>query len=218
MPHMKFVTQLTAIIGEAELALDKDRTVKEYQESLSNILSEADRLNGLINNLLQLSAVGYNPSEQKRNRISLTKLLHEAVSQYGHINPDHRIRIMVDENDDLEVRGNDTLLQIAIINVLDNASKFSFNKEVLVTLACVRDQILVTIKDEGVGIPEADIPKIRQPFFRSENVRSTRGAGIGVPLAIKIIEMHGGRVHVASDLGKGTTVTLSIPSDSITDI
>jgi len=205
---------LTVIIGEADLALDKDRSAGEYQESLKTIQSEADRLNLLVNNLLQLSTVSYNPSDLKLEIISFTKLLLESKKKFDLLDPDNRMRFNFDVQTDLKnlsVSGNMNLLQTAIINIFDNASKFSNNAQVDVDVERMDDYVVVSVKDQGVGIAESDIPKITQPFFRAENVRKIRGTGIGIPLTVKIIELHKGKFEVKSELNKGTLVRIILP-------
>lgn len=205
---------LTAILGEAEITLEKERTAAEYQEALRNISQEADRLNLLVNNLLQLSSVSYSPSEIKREDIAVIKLLHDAKKEYDLVNPENHVSMTVDADSHyghLVIHGNFILLKNALINIFDNASKFSSNAEVKVELQQAGQRVEIIIKDRGVGIPAEDIPKITQPFFRAENVRQIRGTGIGIPLTLKIIELHMGDLKVESDLNVGTKVRITLP-------
>ncbi len=203
---------LTAILGEAEVALELERAPDYYRESLKNIAQEADRLNLLVNNLLQLSTVTYNP-DIKREDIRVTKLLDVAKNKFDLLDPDNQIRFDFDSisADGLIIYGNNNLLQTAFINIFDNASKFSSDAEVIVSLRVGDDSVMISVKDQGVGIPADDIPKINQPFFRAENVRQIRGTGIGIPLTLRIVEMHEGKLDVESELNKGTTVTITLP-------
>ncbi len=201
---------LTAIIGEADLALEKDRAASEYKEALGHIHAEAERLNALVNNLLQLSAVSSNLTEVKRDRIAVNSLVKEAVETYHTMNPASDIQILLSQHN-AQINGNRNLLQTALINVLDNASKFSGNTKVSLQVAEVDEAIEISVTDKGVGIPEADIPKITQPFFRSHNVRNIQGSGIGIPLTVRIIELHDGKFEMNSTLNGGTTVKLHLP-------
>jgi signal transduction histidine kinase len=201
---------LTAIIGEADVALEKNRATEEYKEALTRIQLEAERLNRLVNNLLQLSAVSSNLHEIKREDLSVNRLVEEAVETYRAMNPECRITMSMSNHDPC-VHGNKNLLQTAVINLLDNASKFSDNTEVKISVAIVQDTVEVSVADRGVGIPVEDIPKIIQPFFRSENVRQIRGTGIGIPLTVRIVELHHGKFDVNSVLNEGTVVKLTFP-------
>jgi signal transduction histidine kinase len=203
---------LTAILGEAEVALEKERTSGDYQESLKNISHEADRLNMLVNNLLQLSTVTYNP-DIKREDITVVKLLQESKNKFDLLNPDNQIKLNLDAPglSDVIIYGNNNLLQTAFINIFDNASKFSSNAEVQVSTLVLEEEVEISVQDHGVGIPAEDIPKITQPFFRADNVRQIRGTGIGIPLTLRIVEMHQGKLIVESELNKGTTVLIRLP-------
>jgi signal transduction histidine kinase len=205
---------LTAILGEAEVALEKERSVSDYQESLKNISMEADRLNMLVNNLLQLSAISYSPSDNiKREEIKVTDLLYEALKKFDLIEPLNQLQLDYDATQETEfiIHGNKNLLVTALTNVFDNASKFSSNAIVLVTAMLCDDTVTISVKDNGVGISKEDIPKITQPFFRADNVRKIRGTGIGIPLTVRIVELHHGRLEVESELNKGTTVKIILP-------
>ncbi len=201
---------LTAIIGETDVALEKNREVTEYKEALARIQTEAERLNRLVNNLLQLSAISSNLSEIKRDTLAMNSMAEEAVAAYRHINPECRVTLSL-SNHNPRVSGNKNLLQTALVNLLDNASKFSGNAEVTFSVEKMLDEVELTITDQGVGIPAEDIPKITQPFFRSENVRKIRGTGIGIPLTVRIIELHHGKFEVKSKLNEGTVVKVVLP-------
>jgi signal transduction histidine kinase len=206
---------LTAILGEAEVTLEKERSSSDYQEALRNISHEADRLNMLVNNLLQLSSVSYGSTEIKREDIPLIKLLEDALKKFDSFNPDHRVIFKGGHSPrhaKLIVRGNAGLLENALINIFDNASKFSSNQTVDVSIDVHADTVSVVVKDYGVGIPAEDMHKITQPFFRANNVRQIRGTGIGIPLTLKIVELHLGELKVTSTLHEGTEVRITLPS------
>lgn len=201
---------LTAIIGEADVALEKNRATEEYKEALAHIQAEAERLNRLVNNLLQLSSISSNLHEVKRDNLTVNALVEESVETYRNMNPECRVTT-VPSNHNPRVFGNRNLLQTAFINLLDNASKFSDNAEVKITITTDQDTVEISVADHGVGIPLEDIPKIIQPFFRSENVRKIRGTGIGIPLTVRIVELHNGKFDVSSVLNEGTVVKLTFP-------
>lgn len=205
---------LTAILGETEVALTKDRSTEDYKESLKNISLEADRLNLLINNLFQLSSVTDNVANIYRELLPVDELVHEARKKHDLLNPNNQLRVCFDayftENRPA-VRGNKNLLETALINIMDNASKFSSDEVVNMEVTVNNGMLSIIVRDKGVGIPPNDIPKITQPFFRADNVRQIRGTGIGIPLSLRIIEIHEGKLQVESELNKGTVVTITLP-------
>jgi signal transduction histidine kinase len=201
---------LTTIIGTADVTLQKARPQEEYEQALKSIQSAAERLNVLVNNLLQLTAVSTGTVEVKKSRLNLQEVIKGALEGYASLNPDHRI--VVDAlPEGLVIEGNRQLLQAGLMNVLDNACKFSQNQEVRVSLTRSADSAELFVIDRGVGIPPEDIPRITQPFFRSDNVRQIPGSGIGIPLALRIMELHGGRLSGSSEVNKGTRVSLIFP-------
>jgi signal transduction histidine kinase len=115
------------------------------------------------------------------------------------------------ETSAFEVRGNEALLLAAILNILENACKFSqgCDKPVVATLSASPTQVQLEVLDNGVGMDEADRQQVFVPFFRAEAVRNVPGHGIGLPLTAKIMELHGGSVEVESQLHIGTKVRLT---------
>jgi signal transduction histidine kinase len=206
---------LTAILGEAEVALGKERSVQDYKESLKSISLEADRLNLLVNNLLQLSTISDGDVVIKRETIWVEDLLDDARKKFDLLTPNNQLRIEFGKefrNREPFIYGNKNLLVTALINIFDNASKFSSDGIVDLHVNIKDNTVVLSVKDSGVGIPPDDIPKITQPFFRAENVRQIRGTGIGIPLTLRIIEIHNGKLDVKSELNKGTIVTIVLPT------
>jgi signal transduction histidine kinase len=112
------------------------------------------------------------------------------------------------------VRGNEALLLSAILNVLENACKFSVGSgaPVVASLTSTTKHVVLEVRDQGVGMGEADRQHVFVPFFRAEAIRNVPGHGIGLPLTAKIMSLHGGTVRVESQLGKGTQVILEWPA------
>ena len=205
---------LTAILGETEVALTRDRSVNDYKESLKSISLEADRLHLLVNNLFQLSAISYNDLNIKRENIFVEPLIGDAKKKYDLLNSSNQISLAFSaqfKKGRFMVYGNKNLLETALINIFDNASKFSSDGEVKMQAAVNQNIVIITVHDCGIGIPKMDIPKITQPFFRADNVRQIRGTGIGIPLSLRVVEIHKGKLEVISEINKGTTVTITLP-------
>jgi signal transduction histidine kinase len=111
----------------------------------------------------------------------------------------------------LNIKGNRQLLHLAIANIFSNACKYSHNQPVTVSVGAGNDSVVIIIKDQGVGIPAAEMPFIYDPFFRASNTHYFEGYGIGLPLSRNIIRLHNGQLHVASVVNSGTTVQIRIP-------
>ena len=203
---------LTAIMGEAEITNSKTRTTEEYQKSISTILSEAETLNSTVNNLLQLSKVEANEDKISYEPIHFEDFLIEIKKSFDFLNPKNKLLISIGNEgvNDL-ISGNWNLLKTAILNLFDNACKFSSNNEVKVVLRKDKNELILTIKDTGIGIEKKDIERILIPFYRGNNVINTKGSGIGLSLSSKIIILHQGILKIQSDIGSGTEVQVILP-------
>lgn len=206
---------LTAIMGEAEVVLEKRRTPDEYIDSLQRISREADHLDALVSNLLHLANIGSDETQLRKDPIRIDELLWEVVESLGFRFPKHQIQIdlsaLPEDPQQLEFFGNASLLSTALTNLLENASKFSHYKPVVVGISIQEEEILIRIKDQGIGIPESETAFIRQPFYRATNAREFKGFGMGLSLTDRIVAMHGGRLTLENQPTQGTIATIRLP-------
>lgn len=212
-------TPLTAIIGEADVALIKERKVEEYQAVLQNILLQAERLDQITKSLLFLAQTGYKGKKIIFEIVRMDEVLWEVKTLIDRMNPQNQVtldlNLLPEDHKKLKVNGNRQLLQLALANLFNNACKYSHNKPVIVYIASSNDQVIIVIKDQGVGIPEAEMPFIYDPFFRASNTQLFEGYGIGLPLARNIFKLHEGTLTVSSEVNVGTTVQIKLPIASI---
>ncbi len=200
---------LTAILGETEIALRKSRSEEDYIKTLTVIYTEAERLDALTRNLLSLAQTDFTITNLPHNPINLDRLLQEIYSHFEKTDYKGRIKLHLPEsNQHLTINGNSNLLRIAISNLIDNACKFSVDKDVDVNLKQVDKNIILTVKDKGIGIPLIEQNNIFQAFYRAGNTRSYKGSGVGLTLSEKIIRLHGGSISINSEPGEGTEVKL----------
>ncbi|GHA79228.1 HAMP domain-containing sensor histidine kinase [Pontibacter akesuensis] len=209
-------TPLTAMIGELEVALMKPREATEYHRVLQSALEEARMLTELSNGLLQIAQASLDPSKIKLTTLRFDELVWMARDQVLKRQPKARIDIdfanFPEEEDRLVVRGNEALLLVAVVNVLENAIKFSPNEQAVVGRIVVRkNEVMLQVRDRGLGIAPDDLKHVFVPFFRAENVRSITGHGIGLPLAERILKLHKGAISVDSRINEGTEVIISLP-------
>ena len=205
-------TPITTIIAESEIMLLKEREVSEYIQSLENIHSQASRLGNLTESLLKLTQTGYDGQKQVLDIARIDELLMDVKSDLDKIYPDNRVSIKLNfapkDSNLLLIPCNKPLLELAINNIITNGVKYSDNNEVFVTLSANQENIKIAINDIGIGIPPEDIPHLYEPFFRGKIATKYIGYGLGLPLASKIIRMHGGEIQVQSEQNKGTIVTI----------
>lgn len=211
-------TPLTSIIGQADLMLSKDRNTEEYKTALNHILEQAEKLNKKTKALLFLAQTGFDGKKMTIENLRMDELIFATMETVNRIIPGNKIQFdfeSLPENlDALEIKGNSQLLQLALSNVLLNASKYSDNQSVRIYLTYTKEAISVHVQDNGIGIPPQDLSHIYDPFFRASNTTSFEGYGIGLPLTRNIMRQHQGKIIVHSEEEKGTLVSLVIPYKS----
>lgn len=208
-------TPLTAIIGQADVALSKNRSQEHYEETLKIILEEAEKLDKKTQALLFLAQTGFNGKVQKFDKIRMDQLLWDVQDTLKNINPQSKIHIdlsmLPEDPKKLKVFGNEQLLHLALSNVISNACKYSDNRIVEVSIGAGESYVIIVVKDTGIGIPKEELRYIYDPFFRASNSNAYEGYGIGLPLTRNIIRMHKGDLLVTSIENKGTTVQIKLP-------
>ncbi|MDR0430711.1 MAG: hypothetical protein LBH58_09580 [Tannerellaceae bacterium] len=189
---------LTAIQGECEIALMRERTPAEYQSSLQRILSETKRIIQLMKHLMFLSK----GEEEILKAVTEPVFLAEFLMQFM----ENRIQFSPD-NFAFNIEVNPQLLKTALGNIIGNALKYSGDKTVEIR---IRGTVL-EIEDQGIGIPPEELERIFQPFYRATNTRGYAGNGIGLSLSIRILSIYGAEVAIMSTLNRGTTVRIAFP-------
>ena len=113
-------------------------------------------------------------------------------------------------NTDIRLIGDKDRIRQVIINILDNAIKYTpENGNISISVARIQKYVKIIISDSGKGIPQKDLPHIKEKFYKADN--NVRGTGIGLAVADEIIKMHAGEINISSEVGKGTTVEIILP-------
>lgn len=208
-------TPLTVIMGEADVALSKERDPEEYKEAIASILREAERLERITKSLLFLAQTGFDGKKQKMELLRADQLLWDVKETIDRLNPKNKVQLdlslIPDNPKKLKVIGNAQLLHLAISNIVNNACKYSSNQVVKVSIGTTDDQVIIVVIDSGIGIPQSEMEFIYDPFYRASNTKNYEGYGIGLPLTRNIIRQHKGTLLVSSVENEGTTVRLSFP-------
>ncbi len=202
-------TPLTAIMAEAELALARDRSKEEYKRTLSVVVSESERLVNITQGLLTLARLEEGSFSSIFDRISVKTLVEGTFAIFKLHHPDKTLSISTSSFNG-SLQGNLQLLQNALLNVLDNAAKYS-TREIQVTAIEEENNFHFTVRDFGIGIPAAELDRILTPLFRASNVNTISGAGLGLPLVNRILQAHHGRLTVTSEEGVGTCCDIQLP-------
>ena len=209
-------TPLTSINGQLEVLMLKDRSAAEYKVALGSVLDDIKSLIDLSNRLLLIARTSAEGPVNFNNKIRIDEILWQAEEEIKRFHNEYHINISIDnsliDSDQMIVVGDESLLKIAVSNIIDNACKYSSDHSVDIKLRHIEKFIEVVFDDRGIGISEEDMQKIFEPFYRGTNAHSISGSGIGLPLVNQIIKNHYGSVKLLSQIGKGTSVTVLLPT------
>lgn len=213
----ELATPLTTIKGFAETLLDGALEDEKLSVKFLNIIhTEAERMQRLVNELLQLAKLNSHEYRQqvKLEATPLTPLLYAAREDLTPFADEKKITVDIHATSNPVIMANPDWLKQVVINLLDNSIKYT-QPCGQVVLKCYQEnhEAILTVEDSGIGIPLTDLPLIFDRFYRVDRARSRSAGGTGLGLAIVkfIVEMHGGRIDVKSSLDIGTTVTITLP-------
>ena len=209
---------LSVIISQLEIALDRrQRSSEEYRETIVSVLEDTRELSDIAEKLLQLARLHSEGGDIAFERVRLDETMLQTRASLLRLHPDYHIAFdiegMPDNEDELCIQANESLLRSALLNLMDNGCKFSPDKRVEVKIYFdPNGQHRVEIADRGPGIPQKDLQLVFQPFYRSSQNIHVRGSGIGLSLVDSILKLHRVALDVISAQGKGTTFRLSFPA------
>jgi two-component system sensor histidine kinase SenX3 len=205
------VAAIRALAETAATALQSDdhETAVRFVERLG---TESARLAGLVSDLLDLSRVEAG-GDLFRSMVDLDALLVEAADRGRVVGEVKEIEIVVHETD-IHIEADASQLAMAVKNLVDNAVRYSEGGKVELAADRIGDLIRITVADQGIGIPSDELSRIFERFYRVDKGRSraTGGTGLGLAIVRHVVENHGGHVNVESELGVGTTFTVTLPA------
>lgn len=205
-------TPLTAIRGWGETAKMSVGVDDELvHKGLDVVLSESDRLSNLVEELLDFSRMETGRLTLISREINISRILFEAYDMYAELSRQKGIELLFNPpTEEYEILGDPDRLKQVFINVIDNAVKYTESGgQVLVDQTVEEACVRISVKDTGVGIPAADIDRIKEKFYKAN--KTVRGSGIGLAVADEIVKQHQGLLFVESTEGVGTTVTIVLP-------
>ncbi len=205
-------TPLTAIKGWSETMREAAGDPELTEKGLEIISGEAERLSGIVEELLDFSRMQGGHIAMKFERMDVLAELEEAVFLFRERAKKEGIALIYVETTDLPtVIGDRDRLKQVFINIIDNGIKYSNRGDkVRVEAADMGQHVQIVVSDSGVGISKEDLPKIKNKFYKANKTRP--GSGIGLALADEIVRRHKGRLHIDSEEGIGTTVTITLPA------
>jgi heavy metal sensor kinase len=207
-------TPLTAIKGRIGMILHQPRTQEQYEEALSTLEQQVDRMIRLINDLLLLTRLDEKRLPWHPVSLDLSKLLEATVEQMRQLAEERQISLVEHIQPELFIQGDPDHLIRVFLNLLDNAIKYTPVKgQVIVQAESQGIQVCVQVRDTGAGILSEHLPHLFERFYRVEGARSrqTGGTGLGLAIAHELIRLNQGTLTAHSKINQGTTFIIIFP-------
>jgi len=207
-------TPLAVIKGTMEVLIRKPRNQQEYEEKIQFCISEVNRLNHMVDQLLLLARFENQKQNVKQETIYLNALILDNLTRFSEKSENKKLKIKAEFTEDYYLISDNYLVSIIISNLISNAIKYSNpNGEIAIELGKKNDEITFSITDYGVGIAKNDLDKIFNSFYRSDvsNHPEIKGTGLGLSIVKRLCDLLKLEIAVESNLNQGTTFILSFP-------
>jgi signal transduction histidine kinase len=204
-------TPLTRLRGMAELALSPNADPAAAREALADCVEESERVLAMLNTLMDITEAEAGMMKLARERVDLGQLAREVVELYQYVAEERKIAIRTELPAHCEANVDRNRIRQVFANLLDNAIKYTpENGSVTITVRSEPGQAMAIFRDTGMGIPSAEQEKIWARLYRGDKSRSQRGLGLGLSLVKAVIEAHGGKVTVSSQVNEGASFTVKL--------
>lgn len=214
-------TPLTRLRGTAEMALaspppgDCARQAEHYREVLADCVEESDRVLVMLNTLMDISEAESGTMQLRREPVPLADVVARAIDLYRDVADAKGVALAAVAPADIVVTADRTRLEQVAANLIDNAVKYTPpGGRVDVEVRREADAAVLRVRDTGPGIPADELPRIFDRLFRGDTSRAERSLGLGLSLVKAVVEAHGGAVEVSSEMGRGSTFSVSLPVDA----
>ncbi|MCD6449701.1 MAG: HAMP domain-containing histidine kinase [Thermotogaceae bacterium] len=213
-------TPLAAIKAYSETILNslEEIDIDTLKDFTKTIYEESQHLENLLNELLDFSKMERKALKMERRNVNVVEVIKSAVDSMMEYANSNKVKLFFESNDDvIEAYVDPTRIRQVALNLISNAIKYSKkeaeNKYVRVKLEKKEDTFLLLVEDNGVGVPKDKLGKIFEKFYRVDSslTYEVSGTGLGLSIVKEIVELHGGRVWVESEEGKGSTFNVEIP-------
>lgn len=205
-------TPLSTQRSSIEVALSKDRSAKELKSVLVEAFFDNNRISTTLKNILDLAWSEAESAKVNREIIDLSVVVTEVLEIARKFGKAKKISVFENVDEGIVVQGSGDKLFRAFLNITDNAIKYTpSGGTVRISLTKIEGYAKFQVKDTGVGISKKDLPHIFERFYRGSRSGKVHGAGLGLAIAQAIISAHKGTIEVKSDVGKGTTATVTLP-------
>lgn len=203
-------TPIGNMLGEAQVALTRERTTEEYRSVVESTAAECERLSGVIDSLLFLARAESAEQQIARSSFNARAAVEKIVSFYQTFAEDRHVEIAC--IGDAEIFADPILFNRAMGNLIDNALRFTPDKgRIRIAINARENGAEVSVTDDGSGIDPEHLPRVFDRFYRADPSRSSAGTGLGLSLVKSIVDLHGGSASIESQPNRGTAVILTFP-------
>lgn len=205
-------TPITVILAQSDYALDYVETLDEAKESFEVINRQAKKMTNLINQIMELSKME-RQNKIEKDKINFSNIILQLLEDYRTLLENNNIELITNIEKDLRIYGNKLMLERLFVNLFTNAMKFT-KTTINVSLNRINKEVILQIKDDGIGITKEDQKYIWDRFFQTSDSRNkdkNKGSGLGLSMVNRIVQLHLATIDVESEVGKGTCFIVKFP-------
>lgn len=204
-------TPIASIQGFAEMLQHRNLAEADFHVYTNIIIEESKRLSHLSSNMLRLSKLDHQVIPENTKQFSIDEQIRRTILLLEDKWTSKKLEFDINL-EKINYIGDETLIQQIWLNLIVNAIKFSYESgTIYIEAKKIQDKIVISIKDEGIGISQADKARIFEKFFQADKSHSKEGSGLGLAIVKKIVEIYTGEIDVKSDVGYGTNFTVTLP-------
>ena len=203
---------ITVILAQSDYALDYVETLDEAKESFEVINRQAKKMTNLINQIMELSKME-RQNKIEKDKINFSNIILQLLEDYRTLLENNNIELITNIEKDLRIYGNKLMLERLFVNLFTNAMKFT-KTTINVSLNRINKEVILQIKDDGIGITKEDQKYIWDRFFQTSDSRNkdkNKGSGLGLSMVNRIVQLHLATIDVESEVGKGTCFIVKFP-------
>lgn len=201
-------TPMSVIMAQCEYTLEQTRTPEEYREALLVIQRQGGKMSRLIEDMLCFARMEQKGSSYPKEMLDFSELTEDTCRDMALLRTDN-ITLTWKVEPDISINGNRTLLTRLLVNLIGNAYRYGKENGSIEVCLSRDEKIILTVKDDGIGIPADKQKRIFERFYRAETSRTTDGTGLGLAMVREIAEYHGGSTGISSEEGIGSTLSVT---------
>ena len=208
-------TPMTRLRGIAEMAL-QNQNPDACRDALADAMEESDRVLTMLKTMMDISEAETGTMKLNLEELDLTALFHDIVDLYQIVAEEKKISLLIENTSPVMLQGDRVRLRQVMANLVDNAIKYSPEGGKVQMSAQAKDnRVVITVKDNGLGIPSHELPRIWERLYRGDKSRSQKGLGLGLSLVKAVVEAHHGTVEASSQPGQGSIFSVNLSARSV---